>query len=127
MEKYITKHLNHLVSHDDSWKIYNFNNKPSNEFFLLFNFFKPIDNLIKIPENIKNTNTNIIFVHKGLTPIMNLKIENTDVKNISFDVDKKLIEPFAVYIKDFNLIKNGDEIKDILEKLIKTNHIIIDV
>ncbi len=126
MKKYVAKHLSHLILKDNSWDVFDENKPQTEEFFLLFNYFKPIDKVLSLPLKIKNEKKNIIFVHRGITPILNLTLNKDDmVEYISFDVDKKMIEPFAVYVKDFNLIdKNDDKIENMLNKIIKEKHVV---
>jgi len=119
------KHLSHLILKDTSWKIFDESKPQAEDFFLLFNYFKPIDKVLSVPFEIKSQKKNIIFIHRGITPILSLELNKDDiVRHISFSVDKKLLEPFAVYIKDFNLINKGDKIENILDKIIKQKYII---
>lgn len=125
MEKYVTKDLSKFVSNNSSWKIFD-ENKPHNEdFILLFNHFKPIDKVLSISSKINRPKTNIVWVHNGITLMVYLNIGKNDVvKQLYFGPDKKLVEPFAVYVRDYKMIENGDGAFSILNKIIAQKHAI---
>lgn len=125
MKKYIICDLSNLVLGDQSWNVFNETENKTEDFFLLFNYFKPIDKILNLPLSAENLKTNAIFVHKGIRLILNLDFgKDNIVKKIRFDKNKTFFEPFAVYVKSVESVKIGDSFDDILQEIIKQKHVV---